>query len=181
MQAAIPVYRTSSRKPQRERSEMPQPEGDVKVYAAMILPSAPFESAEIAGNSFQKEWLSPDASLVSNEGRSFPVQYPRMNLAENQVKYLMERAKLHTKRIPVRLQRQLRCAAEVCVADYLFFKPWDDFNPVHLPKKACTVPAKFQEREEESTKTEKEKFDSELLRQQASRAESEANRSKRKK
>jgi hypothetical protein len=172
MQATTPVYRTSSRQGQREKSDLPKPIGDQKLYVCMVLPTAPFEDAQIAGNSFQKELRHPDESLMVNSGKRFSVNYPKMFLAKNQADYFMQRAKQHTKRIPARLQRQFGCGKEVCVADYLIIEPWDEFDLKGLPERSSTVPID-EEKKKYDQKTEQEKFSNELLDQQAERATKE--------
>ena len=99
----------------------------------MVSPDAPFESVGVCGMELQKEHIPSEASLTRNQGKRFTSTIPCYSLTENQAKYLKERAKLFTKRIPQRLQREFNCGPIVNCADYVIIEEWEHFDVKSLP------------------------------------------------
>lgn len=87
---------------------------DYKDYVSFVHPDAPCNGEVIAAIDFQKDCLPSSASLKENSGKKKYYQRPVRKFTPTQVKFLLERSKLHKKTIQTRTGIQ-----EVNVSDWI--------------------------------------------------------------
>lgn len=117
---------------------------EVFCYVTGIKFESPFDYAYFDGVDFAKRVKSPEASLVSNDGKHYDFKMPTKLLTENQVKAIMERARRRYKVITGRPnldydhtkkdEREFLPALKVRVADFLILCKQADYKPYEAEK-----------------------------------------------